>query len=109
MTPRRRICKPNDLNSTADSGWVPKTTLERLSRHFGPDVTRGASLLPSSVVYLWAGALRHIGGLAGMAANRRIRSRIARYRRHGTATSAHGNVTDRAWCTILLPILSRSG
>jgi len=63
---------------------------------------------PSAFVELSPPVPGHIGAALGeMAANRRIRSRIARYSRPGTATSANWNVTYRAWCTIprLGPIL----
>ena len=49
---------------------------------------------------------RHIGvALGDSVASRRIRSRIARYSRHGTATSAIWKVTYLACRTTLAPIL----
>jgi hypothetical protein len=51
--------------------------------------TRSDSVAPVSFVRLGVLHARHIGAALGdSAANRRIRSRIARYNRRGTATSA---------------------
>ena len=64
--------------------------------------------IAGSRVFVWLtkGYSRHIGaGLGEIAANRRIRSRIARYNRRGTATSAIWKVTYLACRTTLAPIL----
>ena len=72
MTPRRRICKPNDLSSaTADSELVAKTTSERPIQHFRARFDHAGVAALSSVVYLFADALRHFGA-ALMGVRRRM-------------------------------------
>jgi hypothetical protein len=89
------------MDACANIGWAAQAAL---GARF--DQTGVAAL--SSIVYLFAAALRHDMGtaLGGIAVNRRTRSRIARYSRHGIAASANWRVTQRVWRTILLPILT---
>jgi hypothetical protein len=88
--------------------WIGARSPFRMpGQPFCPRSVDSHSVAPSAFVGLSPPALGHIGAaLGGIAANRRIRSRIVRYRPWGTATSASWNVTYRAWCTILLPILT---
>jgi hypothetical protein len=75
---RPRFCNRRQRIGCENNVWVPQGRL-------GAKFDQTAVAAPSSVVCLLAGVLRHIGtALGGMAANRRSRSRIARYSRRGT-------------------------
>ncbi len=84
-----------------------KSAFRMPTQPFCPKIVDSHSVASSAFSGLSPPAPGHIGTALGeMAANRRIRSRVARYRRPGTATSANWNVTYRAWYTTLPPILT---
>ena len=88
----------HDLSSVAaDSGLAAKTAFERPSQHFRARFDQTGFAAPSTVVYLFASVLRHIrAALGGMAANRRIRSRIAQYGRRCPAKRSTWTTWTRA-------------
>jgi hypothetical protein len=78
-----------------DLRWIGAKSAFRMPRRlFGPRIVDSRSVATCAFVVLSPPAPGHIGAaLGGMAANRRIRSRIARYSRRGIATSANWNIT----------------
>jgi len=81
MTPRRRICKPNDLSSaTADGELVAITTSEQPIQHFRARFDQSGVAAPSSVVYLFASVPRHIGAALGGTAARNPEEALSRVR-----------------------------
>ena len=86
--------------------WRAKSGLRWSKKSFCARFVQTDGVAPSPIVRLFVVAPGHIGAALGeVAANRRIRSRIVRYNRRGTATSASWNVMYRACRTIFAPIL----
>ena len=78
-------------------GWRTQPVLRESKKSFFAGFVQTDGVAPSPIARLFVVAPGHIGAaLSEVAANRRIRSRIVRYKRRSTAASASWNVMYRA-------------